>query len=392
VNVLFLTHAFPRTVEDAAGSFVLRLAVALRHEGIMTTVLAPNARGLAERERLQEIEVRRFRYAPEALETLAYTGTMAEQVQRSWTARAALVGLIASAARAATRTAKELRPALLHAHWWFPNALAALPASMLRRLPLVTTLHGSDVRLARQIRGARALYRQVAARSSIVSAVSGWLAAQASELAPNAPPPRVAPMPADVGLFTPGGRRATDRLLFVGRLTRQKGVDLLLRALTETPADVSADIIGDGPEADVLRQLAASLGVSTRVRWHPPMPQVRLVDFYRAATSLVVPSIDEGLGLVAVEAQLCETPVVAFDSGGLRDIVVEGETGLLVRPRSPSALAAAVTDLLRRADRGASLGKAGRARALELFSPDAAARRYVGIYQEAISHFHRQQS
>jgi glycosyltransferase involved in cell wall biosynthesis len=387
VNVLFLTHAFPRTVDDAAGSFILRLALALEREGITATVVTPHAPGLAERDTLRGILVRRFRYAPERFETLAYAGTMAEQVRGSWRARLALGGLVAAAVRAVARSAKEMSPRVIHAHWWFPNGLAAAAAVTLRRLPLVTTLHGSDVRLAHEVRGARSVYAQVAARSSVVTAVSSWLASQASALAPGVASPRVAPMPVDTELFSPGGRREENRLLFVGRLTVQKGVDLLLRALTELPREVSADIVGDGPEAESLRELAASLHLGRRVHWHPPMPQSALVDFYRSATALVVPSIDEGLGLVAVEAHLCETPVVAFDSGGLRDVVVDGETGILVRPVSAGALAAAVNEVLRRPDRVASLGRTGRLRALDQFSPDAVGRRYADIYQEAIRHF-----
>jgi glycosyltransferase involved in cell wall biosynthesis len=118
------------------------------------------------------------------------------------------------------------------------------------------------------------------------------------------------------------------------------------------------------------------------------MPQAALVDFYRRATAVVVPSVDEGLGLVAVEAHLCGAPVVSFDSGGLRDVVVDGETGVVAREVSASSLAAALNDLLQRPDKGASLGKAGRSRALERFAPDVVARRYAAIYREAINHFH----
>jgi glycosyltransferase involved in cell wall biosynthesis len=392
VNVLFLTHAFPRTVDDPAGSFILRLAVALAGQGVHATVVAPHAAGLPERDTLRGVPVRRFHYAPERFETLAYAGTMAEQVRSSWTARLALAGLLATAVRSADRHRREAGAQLLHAHWWFPSGLAAAAVATLRRLPLVTTLHGSDVRLASGIAAAGPVFARVAARSSVVTAVSTWLASQASALAPNLPRPGVAPMPADVELFSPGGTRASNRLLFVGRLTAQKGVDLLLRAVAELQPDVSLDVVGDGVEADSLRELGLALGLGSRVRWHPPVPQAALVEFYRVAAALVVPAVEEGLGLVAVEAQLCETPVVAFDSGGLRDVVADGETGILVRSVSAAGLATALHDLLQRPDRGASLGRAGRARALETFAPDAVARHYAGIYQEAISHFHDRQS
>ena len=94
--------------------------------------------------------------------------------------------------------------------------------------------------------------------------------------------------------------------------------------------------------------------------------------------------MDEGLGLVAVEALLSETPVVAFDSGGLPDVVVPGETGTLVPPQRPDLLARALDELLSLPDQGASLGRIGRARMLATFSPAAVAARYREVYAAAL--------
>ncbi|MFN2564855.1 MAG: glycosyltransferase family 4 protein [Gemmatimonadaceae bacterium] len=383
MHVLFLTHAFPRYAGDAAGSFLLRLATALRGEGVTVAVLAPHAPGYAEREPIDGIVVRRFRYAPDKLETLAYTGTMVEQVRTSWGARLALGGLLAAELRAALAAARELRPDVIHAHWWFPSGLAALPLS--GRQPLVTTLHGTDVRLARASDLARPLFRQVLARSARTTAVSRWLAAETHAVAPALPAPLVARMPVAAELFSPGSARTRDCLLFVGRLNRQKGLELLLRALPLMRARASLDVVGDGEDAAALRALSASLGLRERVRWHGAVPQPALADFYRAATALVVPSLHEGLGLVAAEAQLCETPVVACDSGGLPDLVDHGRTGILVPPADAERLAAALDDLLGREDRGRALGVAGRQHALATFAPGAVARQYADIYRAALA-------
>ena len=159
----------------------------------------------------------------------------------------------------------------------------------------------------------------------------------------------------------------------------------MLHALAKLPARLTLDVLGEGPELEALRALAAQLGVASRVRWHGVMPQATLVGFYRTATAVVVPSADEGLGLVAVEAMLCETPVVAFESGGLPDVVQHERTGLLVTERSPDALAAAIETLLARPDRGRPLGAAGRLHALSTFAPESAARRYLDIYRKAIA-------
>jgi glycosyltransferase involved in cell wall biosynthesis len=383
MRVLFLTHSFPRFPGDAAGSFVLRLATALRGEDVEVRVVAPAAADAPARERLGGVDVERFRYAPRRLETLAYTGTMASQVRDSWGARAALSGMLAAELAASLRTLRAFKPDLVHAHWWFPNGLVGGWAGWLTGTPMVTTFHGTDIRMARAYPASRPVFRQVMRRSAAVTAVSRWLAAEAHEM--TGVMPKVAPMPVETASFTPGpdGLRS-ERLLFVGRLTRQKGVDLLLRTLALLPAPLGLDIVGDGEERGALEALARSLGLEARVTWHGAQPGSALPPFYRTAIAVVVPSVDEGLGLVAVEAQLCETPVVAFASGGLIDVVEHGVTGLLVEHRDAAALAAAISALLARDDRGASLGRAGRERALSHFDPSVAARRYVDIYRSAL--------
>lgn len=384
MKVLFLTHNFPRFAGDVPGNFLLRLASALAAQGVEVKVVAPAAPGLAESAKLNGTGIDRFHYAPQKYETLAYGGNMAEQVRDSWSARFTLLGFLGAEFRSAVRARREMQPDIVHAHWWFPSGLVGTWLSKLSHTPLVTTLHGSDVRIARSVTMSRPAFRHVLQHSAATTAVSRWLAHEAQSLV-SAPAPVVAPMPVATDLFSPGGARAPGALLFVGRLTKQKGVDLLLQTLAKLPAGISLDIVGDGDERAPLEQLAGELGLASRVRWHGTQPQSDLVRFYRAATALVVPSSDEGLGLVAVEAMLCETPVVALESGGLPDVVQHERTGLLVRDRSPDALAQAIEELLARPDKGQALGEAGRMHALSTFAPESVARRYIDIYRAAIA-------
>jgi glycosyltransferase involved in cell wall biosynthesis len=385
MRVLFLTHSFPRRVGDAAGAFVLRLATALAREDVAVKVLAPATAAAPLDDLLGGIPVHRFRYAPQALETLAYEGNMATQVKGSWTAKLALAGLLGAELRAALAELRRARYDVVHAHWWFPSGVAAAAAARWAGLPLVVTMHGSDVRLGRLIAPARPIMRQVLRRSARATAVSRWLAEQAQQVA-GGEMPTVAPMPVATDLFVPD--RAvprSDALLFVGRLTRQKGVDLLLRALAELPARITLDVVGDGEERASLAALAKALGVEGRVRWHGALPAAALVPFYQRASALVVPSAEEGLGLVAVEALLCESPVIAFASGGVVDVIRDGESGILVLERTPQALARAVGGVLEAPDHGASLGRRGALLTRESFAPDHVARRYADIYREAIA-------
>lgn len=387
LRVLFLTHSYPRVVGDAPGSFLLHLAVALRAEAVEVRVVAPSGEGLASSEVLEGIRVDRFHYAPRRYETLAYTGEMAQAVQRSWSARFALVGFLGGEFAAATRVRREFEPDLIHAHWWFPGGLVGSWVAGLGHVPLVTTMHGSDVRLTRSVAVARPLFRRVLAHSRAVTTVSRWLAGEVRDMAP-AVQPVVAPMPVSTTLFHPGGDRAkdraSDRLLFVGRLNRQKGVSLLLDAVARMRQRVHLDLVGDGPDAGRLREQAVALGIADRLQWHGAQPQTALPEFYRRTSALVVPSVGEGLGLVAVEAQLCEAPVVAFDSGGITDTVVPGETGMLVPAGDVDALAGALDRCFDDPELRRALGRAGRMAALGDFAPESAARRYATLYRTAL--------
>ena len=384
MNVLFMTHSFPRDDGDAAGSFILRLARALAGEGVHVRVVAPSATGLTAHESMGTVQVDRFRYAPRRFETLAYGGNMAEQVRDKWSAKFTLVGFLGAEFQAGIHARREFHPELVHAHWWFPNGLAATWVARMGGIPLVTTLHGTDVRMARNSPMSRPAFRHVLQHSAVVTAVSHWLA-QAAQSIVNVKAPLVAPMPVATELFAPDPQVTRQRrLLVVGRLMPQKGIDLLLEALALLPSDIGLDIVGDGPDRAVLEARAQALGLAARVQFHGAVKQFALPAFYQRALALVVPSAEEGLGLVAVEAQLCETPVIAFDSGGLPDVIQHGRTGVLVAERTAGTLAAAVRTMVARDDLGAEFGAAGRLHALATFAPESVARRYADLYRTAV--------
>jgi glycosyltransferase involved in cell wall biosynthesis len=383
MRVLFLTHSYPRTSGDAAGAFLLHLAAALKTQDVDVTVVAPAGDHLPSYEVLDGIPVHRFRYAPRRFQRLAYTGQMAEEVRRSLSAKIALLGFLGSGFASGARIRRDTKPALVHAHWWFPSGLLGSWVSGFAGIPLITTMHGTDVRLAAGNGLARTLLRRVLSNSRAVTTVSSWLAGQVKSMAP-ASNPIVSPMPVATHLFTPGGTRHGKRLLFVGRLNAQKGIGQLLDALRAMRQRVELDVIGAGTDQDELVRQASALGIAERVHWHGALPQPRLLDFYRSATAVVVPSKEEGLGLVAVEAQLCETPVVAFASGGLPDIIAHRSTGYLVAPDDVAALAGTLDEAVTSEARH-EIGRAGRQSALARFAPDSVARRYRKLYDSVLN-------
>lgn len=382
LRVLFLAHAYPRYLGDPVGSFVHNLAVALRGEGVDVVVVAPSAPGLSAHEVMDGIPIHRFRYAPRSRETLAYTGTMSAQA-RGLAGAGSLVAFVLAELLMTARLRRRVRIHVVHAHWWFPGGLVARLLRIASRVPYLITLHGSDVRLALASPLGRRLFRAVASESSAVAAVSSWLARGARALAPDVRV-EVAPMPVLTDLFFPGGTRDSRRLLFIGKLSAQKGLDRLLRAMHAMREQVELTIVGAGRVDDAhLRDLARELGLDDRIEWLPILSQTDLAVQYRRAALHVVPALDEGLGLTAVESLLTETPVVAFDSGGLPDVVLHDRTGLLVRPGDEAALAAALDSLIADPARRVEMGRAGRAHALGTFGARPVARHYAALYRAA---------
>ena len=167
-------------------------------------------------------------------------------------------------------------------------------------------------------------------------------------------------------------------LLAVARLTRQKGIDVAIRALALLPDETVLVVLGEGPERAALETLAHQVGVGRRVFLLGRVPDVAA--WLRRATLLVHPARWEGFGLCVLEAMLAGLPVVASNVSSLPELVSDGETGLLVQPGDAAALALAVA----RALDEPSLGTAGRERARSRFSVAEMADRTADLYRRIV--------
>jgi glycosyltransferase involved in cell wall biosynthesis len=326
-----LTTSYPRNANDVVGRFVADAVDHVRKRGMEVDVVGPE----------------QFRHYG-----IAYGhGVLGNLRRRPWLALL-LPAMLANFVRAARRIDADL----VHAHWLPAGWVAARTGR-----PYVVQVWGTDVELARR---APALARRVLGRARLVIAASNELADSARAL--GARDVRVIPsgvdLPAEVG-----EEAEPPEVLYAGRLSPEKGV----LELVEAAGGLHLVVAGDGP----LRQrVPGALGF---------VHHDELLQLYDRAAVVVCPSRREGFGVACLEAMAHGRPVVATNVGGLRDLVVDGETGILVPPRDPPALRAAVERLLADRELRHRMGAAGRERARSQFSWAAVTDATLSAYAEA---------
>lgn len=376
-----------------AGAFLLALARGQQALGHEVRVLAPHGPGLAERERVGGVEVARYRYGQDVQEGLAYAGTMHEQALHSWGARWRLVQFIRSGRRALRSESAAFAPDVIHVHWWVPGGFAVWPGNAGGR-PVVLTSHGTDLFLLDRFPFARAVAGPIFRAAAQVTVISSPLVARVERLGVRRDRITVLPMPVSAERFAPPIHEVRDpaRLLFVGRLVERKGAEYAVRAVAELRRRgraVRLTIIGDGPERTRLVALVEELGVRDAVDLAGALPHDAVAAHYRSAALLLMPAVtdwkgeQEGFGMVLVEAMASDLPIVATRSGGIPDVVTDGETGLLVPERDPAALADAASRLLDSPGLAAGMAAAARGELERRFTPAGLAAGFDAVYRRA---------
>jgi glycosyltransferase involved in cell wall biosynthesis len=331
VKVAVLTTSYPRYPGDAAGRFVADAVEHVRRRGIDVEIVGPeqfHGYGLAYGH-----------------------GVIGNLRRRPWLALF-VPALLASFVRAA----RSVEADLLHAHW-LPSGWVAARTGR----PYVVQVWGTDVELARR---APLLARSVLRGARLVIAASSALAESARILGAR----DVRVIPSGVNLSAEVGIESEPpHVLYAGRLSAEKGV-LELVAAAE---GLELVVAGDGP---LRERVPAALGF---------VPHDELQRLYARAAVVACPSRREGFGVACLEAMAHARPVVATSVGGLRDLVVDGETGLVVPPRDPAALRAALRRLLADRELRERLGAAGRERAGSRFSWEAVTDATLAAYREA---------
>jgi glycosyltransferase involved in cell wall biosynthesis len=331
MRVAVLTTSYPRYPGDAVGRFVADGVEHVRRRGV-------------------DVEV----VGPEQFEGFGLTyghGVLGNVRRRPWLALF-VPALLASF----VRTARGVDADLFHAHWLPAGWVAARTGK-----PYVVQVWGTDVELARHV---PRLARRVLRGAQLVIAASTALAQAAGRLGAH----DVRVIPSGVDLPPDIGEEAEPpEVLYAGRLSPEKGV----LELVEAARGLNLTVAGDGP---LRRRVPGALGF---------VPNDELQQLYARAAIVACPSRREGFGVACLEAMAHARPVVATSVGGLRDLVVDGETGLVVPPGDTQALRAALRRLLGDRELRQRLGRGGRDRARERFSWAAVTDATLAAYADA---------
>ncbi len=396
LRVLFLASSYPRSADDTASVFLRYLAEHLAEDGIDVHVLAP-ADGKGESVVESKITVHRFQYFPAALQKLAYDSGMLPNLKRSPWLWIQVPGFLLAMTISLLRLLARQRFDVIHAHWILPQGLVGLVGSWLFSVPLVTSTHGTDA-FALSGRLAKSFNRLILSHSAAWTANTESTAAAVtySDLSQA----RIIPMGVDLQLFS-SGRSAALRgnlpqeenlLLFVGRLIENKGCDDLLRAFILLPEDIRTRttlwIVGDGDRRKQLELAAKDLGIGEKVQFFSVVNHRKLPDFYAAADLVVIPSKvgssgeSEGQNVVVLEAFAARACVITTSIGGITSMVRNHESGVLVEPGNPKALAVGIEQLLNDSSLRKNLSTKAFAEVNAGYSWTNVARKFAELYEE----------
>jgi glycosyltransferase involved in cell wall biosynthesis len=338
MRVLMVNYEFP-PLGGGAGNATACIARELVKLGVEVTVLTSAFGDLPREEKDAGIRIYRTR----VIRRRADRCTPVE-----------MLTFLLSASVTALRRYREWKPDVSIAFFGIPSGPVAWLLKARHGVPYVVSLRGGDVpgfqpyELKTYHALTRPLIRFVWRRAAAVVANSEGLKTLARRTSPTLPI-EVIPNGVDTELFHPRAESGQDRddthFLFVGRLTHQKGLDVLLKALASLRPNhaFNLSIAGDGPLRSELETLASELGIAGRITFLGWYSRDKLPDLYRSADVFVLPSRDEGMPNVILEAMASGLPVIATRIAGNEDLIRHQENGYLLPPDDPSALASALS-------------------------------------------------
>ncbi len=387
-KLLVVSTSFPMKPGDGLSPFIFEYCLHLSRLGWDVTALVPHHKGLPDREVWDGVKVRRFRYLPEAFEDVGYSGGIMPNIKKQPWRVLKLPPYIYSMYREALRITVDEKIDLVNFQWLFPASFWLKRFERISGVPVVLTGHGTDIILA-----TKGIFKRFADRSfKSASALTVNSSFMKSILKNNLIPSRsdVICMGVDSEEFSPGKTKPSESktVLYVGRLIRQKGIDLLVSAFVDTVRkipDAKLELVGYGPEKENIQAILQANQLEKSVTMIDMLPHSELVPVYQRARVLAFPSlIPEGLGMTPAEAGLCGVPTLTFGLGGTGEIVLDGRTGLVVNA-DRDALSAALLRIMTDDSLADELGRNARSFLTDTVSWTRIANRFDSLFNDIIA-------
>jgi glycosyltransferase involved in cell wall biosynthesis len=335
-RLLVVSTSFPISRGDGLSPFIWEFCLHLSQLGWNVTALVPHHKGLPDREDWDGVAIRRFRYLPESMEDIGYSGGIMPNLKKRPWRILKIPPYIYAMYREALKISVDEKIDLVSFQWLFPASFWLKRFSKVSGLPIVLTGHGTDIHLA-----TKGIFKKFANRAlGCADALTINSNYMKSLLKDNVLPPatEVIHIGVDTEKFHPNARKPSNSktILYVGRLIQQKGIDLLIDSFVEIikqVPDARLEIIGYGPEREYIDSILQAHHLQNSVTIVDILPHDDLPAVYARCRILVLPAlIPEGLGMTPAEAGLCGVPTVTFGLGGTSEIVKDGQTGLIVQP------------------------------------------------------------
>jgi glycosyltransferase involved in cell wall biosynthesis len=403
MTIVMMTTSYPRFPGDTIGTFMEPIAHGIAARGHDVHVVLPWHPLLRRKGRDGGITFHPFRYAPHpSLNVFGYAGALQADVRlrrRAW-----VIAPLALAAgiRALRRVVRQVGATIVHGHWVVPGGAMAMLAA--RRLPLVLSLHGSDVFVAERHELARRTARRAFARAGWTTACSANLRDRAIELGLRVERSSIIPYGVDSVRFAPDAvaraeirrqlqvEESTPLVFAAGRFVRKKGFEYLIdatRQLVGVEPRLQLVLAGGGDLRTEYESQARASGIGDRVRFVGTLSQNDVARYLAAADVAVVPSAQDeagnvdGLPNVVLESLASGTPVVASPAGGIGSVVRHDDTGWLVPERDVERMAAGIHALLQDRARGTRLAERARAMVVREFGWARVAEQFEDAYSRA---------
>lgn len=372
MNILVLTSTYPREQNDTEPKFVDYLCRQLAVNSSVH-VIAPHDNGIPTREHLDtNLKIFRFRYAPQRWETLAYNGGILPNLRENQLKFLLVPLFLLSQLLLTIKLVRSNRYDIIHAHWIIPQGLVAVIARHFARgqPAVVITSHGGDLFA---LKGAllSSVKRWVVNTSAYLTVVSSAMKDAAISLGIEKSKIDTIPMGVDSQqTFTPSADvKRRDGLIFVGRLVDKKGIEYLIDAMPlvlERHPEQHLTIIGDGPLKASLLERCREKCIEHAVTFAGSITNESIPPYLQQSAIAIIPSVvtdngdQEGAPVAIMETLACACPTIVSDYPGARDIITDGENGLLVPQRSAQKIAEKISFLLENADVREALGRRGR--------------------------------